>query len=269
MKKIKGFLVRCGMTIVVGCCLCGARARAVDSDRSRAYGPAFDSRVLFTSHAGAGEYFENVRDRSLAEAGASGSNDTIDLLLSTGVNINTHGKDGVTPLIWAFVKQNKSGFEHLLKNGANPNFQMTDGTSVVSYAAMHKDVWYITEVLNFGGNPNLENQIRSFTPICYSINSSNALSPRLEQVKILIQAGANLNWKNRDGDTPLTLAAIGNQYQMVYLMLKAGADPTIKDNSDNTIVSVIGLIRTDPNSETYLWRTKVIEFLKDKGISMP
>jgi len=56
--------------------------------------------------------------------------------------------------------------------------------------------------------------------------------PRLEQLKLLIAAGANLNTKDRAGFTPMTQMAILLRYDMIYIMLESGADPTIAMKSD-------------------------------------
>jgi len=228
----------------------------------------FDSRILMSRHATVDKYFDGRIAETLAKNAAEGRLKEIEQCLSEGANINVRGRGGVTPLIWAFMKQNKAGFEYLLQHKADPNLQMEDGRSAVAYAAMHEDIWYLRTVLKYGWNPNLENHVRSFTPICDSISSSNAIDPRLDQVKLLIKSGANLNWQDRNGDTPLMLAVIANQYASAYAMLEGGADPMIKNNSDCTVVTFIKMIRTIPNSETYKWRTKVIAFLDRKGIDV-
>lgn len=51
----------------------------------------------------------------------------------------------------------------------------------------------------------------------------------LEKAKKAIEAGANVNAKDKDGDTPLHLAVRFNDLGLVQLLLKNGADPTIKD----------------------------------------
>jgi ankyrin repeat protein len=241
---------------------------AANSNDTAASDPDFDSMMLFSWNANASDYFADASVRDLAKCAAAGNIGGIVAAISGGVSVNSRGKDGMTPLNWAFAKQNKDGFLYLLQHGANPNLQMDDGTSAVSYAAMHEDIWYLKTVLEHGGNPNLENRVRSFSPICYSITSSDVEKPRLAQVELLIKGGANLNWQDRNGKTPLIIAADANRYDMVYLMLEAGADPTIKTTWDTTIVSEINTIRTDPTSDLYQWRSKVIALLKSKGVDV-
>ena len=56
---------------------------------------------------------------------------------------------------------------------------------------------------------------------------------------LLIEAGADLNFRDKNGYTPLRYAAGINQYEMVYMMMEAGGDPMIKDNNGYTILKRI------------------------------
>ncbi len=186
----------------------------------------------------------------------------------------------MTALIWAFMQENKRGYQYLLENGANPNLQvgrseltsdgLIDGNSAVSLAAMHEDPWYLEIALKHGGNPNIVNTVQGVPPVyqCIMLLDHSRPRPRLEQLKMLIAAGADLNARNKNDITPLMQAVRFNRYDMAYLMLQAGADPALETKRGTTIVSVIKQSRTDPRSPLYQWRTKVIDLLKAKGIDV-
>ncbi|MDP3070334.1 MAG: ankyrin repeat domain-containing protein [Opitutaceae bacterium] len=217
----------------------------------------------------ASKFFLDPKVRSLAEAAASGDIAKLDRLVSAGVSVNAMGRGQVTSLMWALLHQNKKGLAFLLAHGADPNVQLTEdfdellieGVSTMSYAAQHKDSWYLKEVLSRGGNPNLVNSVRSQTPIMAAIGSM-----RPENVRILISAGANLDWQDRDGRTAMMAATTLNQYELICAMLEAGADPKLRKRWGTSIVSDIKVIRTDPKSEQWKWRAKVIERLIALGI---
>jgi ankyrin repeat protein len=218
-----------------------------------------------------GKYFSDPKAISLSEAAAVGDTSTLERLSKTGADVNAPGRGGFTPLLYAFLSQSKEGFSYLLSRGANPNIQLTEsfddllikGSSTTSFAAMDKDIWYLKQVLEHGGDPNLVNATRSHTPIFSAI-----FSMRTENAEYLIKHGANLNWQDRDGKTPLIQSAILNQFELAYSMLEAGADPMIKDRFGNTVVHSIkrSIGHTLPDGSK--WREKLVALLKSKGIEV-
>ncbi len=218
------------------------------------------------------DYFSDAQAAALAQAAAKGHTDEITQLLAEGVDVNARGKDGMTPLIWALFNKSKDGFECLLQHGANPNLQLSDdetsefprelpfaGNSAMSFAARYEDIWYLDTVIKYGGNVNLVNPYRSFTPIYDSMAARRKLQPRK-----LIKAGANLNFQDRDGYTPLVMAAMWNQYDLAYEMLQAGADPTIKNKWGKGIEYFINQSKGRTTVEVSQWRDKVEELLREK-----
>jgi ankyrin repeat protein len=223
----------------------------------------------------ASDYFSDDRAEALAQAAASGRTEAAAELISHGADVNARGRDGMTPVIWAFLNQNKKGFEFLLQHGGNPNLQLSDGTSTLakelpfagnsamSFAARDEDIWYLETVLKFGGNVNLVNPYNHQTPIYASIASL-----RTSQPKKLIAAGTNLNYQDADGITPLLCATRANRFDLAYDMLMAGADPTIANKWGKTIVNVIKRSVGHTLPEMSQWRDKVITVLHEKGIDV-
>lgn len=226
----------------------------------------------------AADYFQSGPQRALAEAAARGHTAVIDDLLQHGAAVNFQGREGMTALIWALLHENKKGYEHLLEKGANPNLQMTestltsdgvtDGNSATSLAAMLEDPWYLEVTLKHGGNPNIVNPVTRMPVIfqCIMFLDRSDPQPRLKQLKMLIAAGADLNARNKSDLTPLMYAARLNRFDMAYIMLQAGADPRQRTKWGTTVVYEIKESHTDPKSELYQWRAKVIDLLKAKGI---
>jgi hypothetical protein len=231
------------------------------------------------------DYFEAGLQRSLAEAGQRGDAREIDRLLATGAAINFVGQERMTALMWTLLHLNKKGFEYLLQKGADPNVTMTpskltkegltDGSSATSLCARLEDPWYLRTVLKYGGDPNIVNPVRRDTPIFECITLSDRHRPtqaqaRIDQIKMLIAAGANLEARNRYGNTPMIAAAWLIRYDIVYELLQAGADPKASTPPrGTTLLDEIPESRIDPKSELYQWRTKVIDLLRSRGIEVP
>ncbi len=228
----------------------------------------------------AGDYFAPGPARALAEAAASGRTKEIDRLLSAGATVNFQGKEGMTALIWVLLHQNKKGYQYLLEKGADPNLQMTesiltsdgltDGNSATSLSAMHEDPSYLELALKYGGDPNILNPVKGTQPIfqCIMLLDHRRPQPRLEQLKMLIAAGADLNARNKSDLTPLMYAVRMLRYDLALVLLQAGADPKPKTKWGTTVVYEIQESRLDPKSPLNQWKIKTIEFLKEKGIDV-
>lgn len=221
------------------------------------------------------KYFPDDRLADLAAAAAAGRTDNMQKLLDQGVDINARGEGGMTVLCWALLRNSKLGFLFLLEHGANPNVEGDGpnlmgvaGFSVMTYAAMNKDIWWLQTVLQHGGNPNFVSSLAGDTPIFPAINAGLPVSPRIEHVRLLIKAGANLEAKNYLGQTSAVYAAYTNDFQVVYELLKAGANPKSRDQVGMTIGSLIQRYPIGRSGPIYEWREKVIAQLKAAGIDL-
>jgi ankyrin repeat protein len=245
-----------------------------------AVGLALISTGIGWGRVKAKDFFPSGPPLAMAEAAAAGRVEKIDQLVNAGADVNARGNEGMTALIWALMHQNKKGYQYLLEHGADPNLQigtssltsdgLIDGNAAVSLAAMHEDPWYLEMALKHRGNPNIWNPVKGVTPVfqCIMLLDRRSPRPRLEQLKLLIAAGADLNARDRDGYTPMVKAAWLNRYDLIYQMLVGGADPRQKMIREKTIASHIRDSHTDPKSELYQWRAKVIEFLKGRGFDI-
>jgi ankyrin repeat protein len=213
-----------------------------------------------------GDSFPDKKTAALASAAMDSNVKEIDSLLASGAQINGRGKGGITPLMWALYHLKKDGYRALLERHADPNLQEDDGDSVMQWAAQLKDSTYLQLALEHGGNPNLINaqSAHDRSPLFSAI----ALTPdTTENVALLIKAGADMNLVSPTG-TPLTDAAGTNQYEVVYMLLQAGADYKQKDHSGTTVVWAIEHNNIDPQSDGFKWRQKVIDFLREHGVSV-
>jgi ankyrin repeat protein len=174
--------------------------------------------------AAEGGYAESVR--ALLEAGASvdsvlpegetilmtaarsGNPDVVDALLAHGAAIEAHdGFYGETALIWAAAEDHAGAVAVLAASGAD-----VDGrSSTMDYPSRRLG----QSILSLG----------EWTPIMYAARENS-----LEAGNALIDAGADLDLKDPDGATALTIAIINAHYEFASMLLDAGADPNIVDN---------------------------------------
>jgi ankyrin repeat protein len=73
--------------------------------------------------------------------------------------------------------------------------------------------------------------------------------------RLLLEKGADYNNRDIDGSTPLMIAAYERDTEMVQLLLDKGADPNIRDNDGSTPLMIAA----------YEGNTEMVQLLLDKG----
>lgn len=202
---------------------------------------------------------------ALAKAAGRGDVSEINRMITEGTKVNTLGKHGITPLWWAAWAVNYEGFNALLEKGADPNAPRSLGLPVMHLAAQLPDARFLAAALKHGGNPDAIDQVSSDTPLFVTV-----LFHLEEQTGLLLKAGANVNVQQPISGWSLPMQAIGSNgdYKLVYELLQRGADYSLKMSNGQTLIDVIGTAAIDPNGEQYLWREKVIEQLRSKGVKV-
>ena len=215
------------------------------------------------------DFFENRNVASLAEAGRDGDCDRINALIAEGVDVNARGKYGLTPLMYAMSGDNIKGFRRLLEAGADPNVETERGTAV-HWAARRRTPDFLEIVLAHGGNPN-ENprlarpqhrttDISDRAPIYDAIRSRNP-----ENARLLIKAGADLEIRDWAGWTPLMLAASRHSFEVMLVLLEAGADFRAKDPQGNSVARHL-LDNPHDSGPPAVARQKCVDFMEKHGI---
>lgn len=202
----------------------------------------------------------------LFEVAEKGDIDALDLLLKDGVNINSHGPDKRTAALRALEAENKNVYAALLRHGANPNTVSSDGKSVMNQAALKSSSFWLEQALKYKGDPDLENTgnkfFPGFTPLFYAISEG-----RIENTKLLIKAGANLNHLDKSKTPPLLKAAGRGSYDIVYCLVEAGADFRLKDGNGQDLVGWLSERneRFVPAEDQKPWFRKTVDEVKKKG----
>ncbi len=207
--------------------------------------------------------FPDESVRALAKAAGKGRIQTVEELVNSGVDVNSSGTQGATPLFWAMT--NYKGFKKLLELGADPNVIYGDGGTIMHWAVEMKDNRFLEAALEHGGNPNIvvKESMLEDTPIF------RALSQGIEKVEILLDAGANIDARNNFGTTPVMTAVYGRfDFDLVIYLLERGADYKIKNNAGWTLANIVadkaGMLI--PKAE--LERLKVVEWLESRGVAV-
>lgn len=178
------------------------------------------------------EVFSDVRVRRLCIAAKVGDIKKIDRLLNDGVDVNTAGYHGITPLCWAVWSGSLSGAEHLLKRGASPNVSPINSSSTMNAATANPNMLML--LIEYGGDVNLPGKsMFGDAPLHGAVLEKN-----IESMRILIEHGADIDVRDNRGRTPLLLACILLDFEQALALFELGADWTVTIPAKSGVVSV-------------------------------
>ena len=164
--------------------------------------------------------FANSTLAPLASAVSSGDVAEIKRQLAN-VDPDTPGEDGSTLLVAAIGAENLAATQALLDGGADPNRPGRGGETPVHAAAFVADPAILRAVLAHGGDPDIRNPVTGATPMSRAL-----LGPYPDNVRVLLDAGADPQLGDNNADTPLHVAARTNSGRSILMLLEAGASAT-------------------------------------------
>jgi len=171
------------------------------------------------------------------------------MLIAHGADVNARGPGGAPPIRWP---QSRAMTLLLAENGSDLSWAGPWGRTVLHWAASSLDAELAGVLLSHGADVNVKDE-DGWTPLdcalrdkaiergvvmCRPAPDKDAPAKRERIVKLLLEAGADVN--TRDGtDTPLLvrLAKAGGR-NIVELLVLHGADVNAKDADGRTALSV-------------------------------
>ena len=204
----------------------------------------------------------NENKTALMIANDDGNFDISKLLIEQGANINTQDEYGLTALMNAAMIGDYEMVKFLLENGANINTKDNDGNTVLYYNIYYdhygkeemienaKKIFNL--LIKYGADVNTkDNDGASLLDISY--RPSTALVQNREMFKVLVENGFDLESRIKAGEhypedydyTPLMIAALRNDYDMVKFLVEKGADVNAKTHSEYSSVVTPLLLSLD------------------------
>lgn len=188
---------------------------------------------------------------------------------------------GETLLMWAVYSNHQRSVKALLKEGADPNLLETySRKSALMYASDYgPDFYKGTETLKlclkYGGNPNAVSNGQ--TPEGYKIRETPLIIASkccLAKVKMLVNAGASVNYVNEKNESALLSAVelAGNEQVQTtkYLLFDQHADfrkafvITI-DKDTSTFAELLRHWVYPLNSREFQTKMEIVKYLKTQG----
>jgi ankyrin repeat protein len=190
---------------------------------------------------------------------AEGDQKALGLFFAAGFDVNTPNTAGYTGLMVAAERGRPDIVKLLVDHKADPNVAGRDGSTALMLAAENNQPEIVKLLIGHGADPNRQDH-NGWTAVlkaayqgnakCIEILASHAkleldrallvatLMEKKDAVKVLLDNGAEVDFRGSDGRTPLILAAGKGNKGIVELLLQAGADASLTDQGGQTAQGV-------------------------------
>lgn len=190
---------------------------------------------------------ENL-DEKMLDAAINGDLTTVEELVLKGANIDYTDAWGNFAAFSAAWEGNTKALNLFYSLGAKISFE---DANLLCNAAYNGKVDSVKWLLDKGENANFSFANTGENALHYTISKTSEMNERTEIVKLLINAGTDVNKKTnkgvstlcfmRDaflkGETPLHRAAAFGNAAIIKMLLDAGADSSVKDANSDTPIS--------------------------------
>lgn len=206
------------------------------------------------------------RNTALMLAAASRRDEVVEILLSSGADVDQRNNAGETPLMRA---NSDAVVRQLLLNGANVGARNKDDKTAL-YLFVERHGWTLSpeviktarRMVNAGSDINeLDNQGRTLLFFAAGLNDSWDGRPDL--ATLLIELGVDVNRPDAWIRTPLMIASGLGESEIVDLLLSEGAQVDAKDGDGRT-----ALMYAAGHNQEWTENTDVIERLIRQGANI-
>ena len=138
-------------------------------------------------------------------------------LINCGADVNKVNNIGDTPLMVAIQYKNLKGAQELIKCGADVNALSSNYYTALNYASQQDSEEYLEILIEAGANVNFSDYLTPLMTAAWDGKDKNMLTLR--------KAGANVNMPRRAArQTALSDAAREGHFECVKILIEAGAD---------------------------------------------
>ncbi|XP_054379020.2 fibronectin type 3 and ankyrin repeat domains protein 1 isoform X12 [Pongo abelii] len=162
---------------------------------------------------------------ALMVAAQKGYTRLVKILVSNGTDVNLKNGSGKDSLMLACYAGHLDVVKYLRRHGASWQARDLGGCTALHWAADGGHCSVIEWMIKDGCEVDVVDTGSGWTPLM----RVSAVSGSQRVASLLIDAGANVNVKDRNGKTPLMVAVLNNHEELVQLLLDKGADASVKN----------------------------------------
>ncbi|XP_067565177.1 fibronectin type 3 and ankyrin repeat domains protein 1 [Pseudorca crassidens] len=162
---------------------------------------------------------------ALMVAAQRGYTRLVKILVSNGTDVNLQNGSGKDSLMLACYAGHLDVVKYLRRHGASWDARDLGGCTALHWAADGGHCNVIEWMIKDGCEVDPTDAGSGWTPLM----RVSAVSGNQEVASLLIDAGADVNMKDKDGKTPLMVAVLNNHEELVQLLLDKGADASVKN----------------------------------------
>ena len=193
----------------------------------------------------------NAGDTALSLASVENNADVVNAILEAGANINSQNNNGTTALMSALYNSSDAGniIRVLLEHKPDITLRNKKGDTALSIA-MKKP--------NLTGSKAMQLLLKSeFLKLCRSGSD--------EEIQQAINAGVDVNTRNKSQATGLMFAAQHNSASAVEVLIDAGADIDAQDINGNTALIYASSYNTDDVVDVLIGRGADVNIMNHSG----
>jgi ankyrin repeat protein len=154
---------------------------------------------------------------------------TAELFVKAGIDVNAVDPNGNSALVIAANKNNADVVRFLMENGANPDVKGSKGLIPLDDAASLGNLESVKELIRYAPGQKSEDIFKATNAYLLAARYGHT-----EMVKVLLDAGADVNWVSPEGWNALTWAAREGRYDVAELVINAGIDVNRADKEGYT-----------------------------------
>ena len=186
-----------------------------------------------------------IPDQALLNAGYKNHSNIVKLLLKNGANINATSKSGKNILYYAVQNNNLELLKYLVKYGGK--FVYTNYGYDVMFEAVRAGYINIVKFLlpYFTDLNRYYFLIYPTSDVRTSLLTTAIQNDNLDIAKLLIKNGANINFINNRGETPLLTALRNKHFDMARYLIKKGASLKAQDIAGNNAFTYAVILKQE------------------------